>query len=147
MSEDQRNADKVRSDSIRSSAEEDADPRVDLAVLRTELALDRTQLAWVRTAFTFITAGLAIDKGAEALHQARVLAGTNWVQGSHVIGTTLATVATAFLVIASVEYYRQACRLARIKGGTPPWLPPALLVSSLVILLGGSLSILLLTWN
>jgi uncharacterized membrane protein YidH (DUF202 family) len=34
------------------------------------------QLAWVRTAFTFITAGLAIDKGAKALHMARVLAGT-----------------------------------------------------------------------
>ncbi len=132
---------------IRSSAEQTADPRVDLAVQRTELALDRTQLAWVRTVFTLITAGLAIDKGAEALHEARVLAGTNWVTGSHVVGTTLTAVATAFLLIASAAYYRQARTLARLKGVTPSWLPPALLISLLVVLLGATLSILLLTWD
>ena len=132
---------------IRTSAEQEADPRVDLAVLRTELALDRTQLAWVRTAFTLITTGLALDKGAEALHQARVLAGTNWVKGSHVIGPTLTVAATAFLVITSVEYFRRAWDLARLKGGRPSLCPPALLVSVMVILLGIALSIVLLTWD
>lgn len=132
---------------VRTSAEETADPRVDLAVIRTELALDRTQLAWVRTAFTFITAGLAIDKGAEALHQARVLAGTNWVNGSHIAGLVLTMASTFFLVIASILYYQQARELARIKGVTPPWLPLALLMSLLVVLLGVALSALMLTVN
>ena len=139
----------VRADerSVRTSAEQNADPRVDLAVVRTELALDRTQLAWVRTAFTLITAGLALDKGAEALHRARVLAGTNWVEGSHVIGTTLSAAATVFLVIASVTYYQQARNLARIKGAKPPLLPPAVLITLLVVFLGSTLSFMLVTWN
>jgi uncharacterized membrane protein YidH (DUF202 family) len=34
---------------LRKEAEQDADPRVDLAVERTEYALERTQLAWIRT--------------------------------------------------------------------------------------------------
>jgi putative membrane protein len=53
---------------IRVDAERDADPRIDLAVERTLLALERTQLAWVRTVMGMITAGIAIDKGFQALH-------------------------------------------------------------------------------
>jgi uncharacterized membrane protein YidH (DUF202 family) len=146
VGEDQRAAN-ANAPAIRSSAEQAADPQLDLAVQRTELALDTTQLAWVRTAFTLITAGLAIDKGGEALHQARVLAGTNWVTGSHVVGNTLTASATVFLLIASVVYYQQARTLARLKGAKPPWLPPALLISLLVVLLGGTLWILMLTWR
>jgi uncharacterized membrane protein YidH (DUF202 family) len=48
------------SDAARQSAEQDADPRVDLAVLRSELAEDRTLLAWLRTALALIGAGVAI---------------------------------------------------------------------------------------
>ncbi|MFN0017255.1 MAG: DUF202 domain-containing protein [Pirellulaceae bacterium] len=132
---------------IRSSAEQAADPRVDLAVQRTELALDRTQLAWIRTAFTLISAGFAIDKGGEALHEARVLAGTNWVSTSHFSGIFLAAAATAFLLIASVAYLQQSRDLARLRGATPPWLPPALLISLLVVVLGSALSMLLLVWS
>lgn len=141
------NADKANTQSIRSSAEHAADPRVDLAVQRTELALDRTQLAWVRTAFTFITAGLAIDKVAQAMHEARVLAGTNWVTGSHVVGSALAIASTLFLLLASVAYYQQARVLARLKGAEPPWMPLAMLISLLVVLLGGMLSIFMLAWR
>ncbi len=147
LNENLRTAVSADQQSIRASAEEDADPRVDLAVLRTELALDRTQLAWVRTAFTLITAGLAIDKGAEALHEARVLAGKNWVTGSHAVGTTLTAAATVFLIIASVAYYQQARNLAQIKGAKPPLLPPAVLITLLVIFLGITLSFMLITWN
>lgn len=147
MDENQRAAENAKTQAVRSSAEQAVDPRVDLAVLRTELALDRTQLAWVRTAFTLITAGLAIDKGGEALHEARILAGKNWVSTSHFAGISLAAVATLFLLIASVEYFRQSRSLARLKGAEPALFPPALLVSLLVVVLGSALSILLLIWN
>jgi putative membrane protein len=126
MNDNQRAADNASAQVVRASTEQAADPRVDLAVQRTELALDRSQLAWVRTAFTFITAGLAIDKGAEALHEARLLAGTNWVAGSHAVGTTLTAASTLFLLVASVLYFQQARALARIKGAEPPWFPLAL---------------------
>ena len=86
------------------------------------------------------------DKGAEALHQARVLAGTNWVTGSHVVGTTLTIASTLFLLIATIVYFQQARALARLKGIEPPWLPLALLISLLVVLLGGALSTLMLIW-
>lgn len=137
----------LNAQAARSSAEQEADPRVDLAVMRTELALDRTQLAWVRTAFTFITAGLAIDKGAAALHQARVLAGTNWVNSSHAVGVVLTITSTLFLMFASLLYYQQARALARLKGVVSLKLPLALLISLLVILLGSILAVFMLAWN
>lgn len=131
----------------RGAAERSADPRTDLAVVRTELALDRTQLAWVRTTFALITAGFALDKITEALHQARMIAGTNWVKTSHLSGIFLTVAATVFLVMTSVEYVRQARRLARLKGSPPPWLPPALLLSLLVVLVGVVLSGFLLAYD
>jgi putative membrane protein len=146
VDENQRAADNANVQANRSIAPT-VNLQVDLAVQRTELALDRTQLAWVRTAFTFITAGLAIDKGAEALHEARLLAGTNWVAGSYAVGITLTAASTLFLLVASVLYFQQARALARIKGAEPPWFPLALLISLLVVLLGGTLSIFMLTWR
>jgi len=130
-----------------AAAAQGADPRTELAVVRTELALDRTQLAWVRTTFALITAGFALDKITEALHQARMIAGTNWVKTSHLSGILLTVAATVFLVITSVEYVRQARRLARLKGSPPPWLPPALLLSALVVLVGVVLSGFLLAYD
>lgn len=130
-----------------SPAEQSAHLQLALAVRRTELALDNTQLAWVRTAFTFITAGLGIDKGAEALHEARVLIGTNWLTGSHIIGTVLCAASTLLLLIESAAYFQEMRVLARIKGAKPRWLPLALLASLLVVLLGGTLTILILAWR
>lgn len=144
MEEKQGVANDANAQAIRASVEQAADPRVDLAVQRTELALDRTQLAWVRTAFTFITAGLAIDKGAEAMHEARVLIGANWVSRSHTVGTTLTAAATLMLLLASLDYYRESHALARLKGAKPRLAPPALMTSLLVVLLGAILSIFLL---
>lgn len=145
MNDKQQSGGHDNSQEIRSRVEQATDPRVDLAVQRTELALDRTQLAWVRTAFSFITAGLAIDKGAQALHAARVLAGTNWVNSSHAVGIVLTLLSTIFLIFSSVLYYQQAYTLARLKGITPPRLPLPFLISLLVVLLGITLSLLMLT--
>ncbi len=131
---------------IRILAEQEIDPRLDLAVITTQLALDRTQLSWVRTAFTFMSAGLALDKGAEAMHRASVLAGTNWVRSSHAIAVVLTAAATVSLLISTYTYYRQARRLAKLRN-TIVWLPPALFLSLLVVCLGGTLSVLLLIWH
>jgi putative membrane protein len=132
---------------IRAMAEEAIDPRVDLAVQRTELALERTQLAWIRTAFTFITAGVAIDKATEAMHDARVLAGKNWVQSGHVAGLVLTFTTTLFLILATISYVRQARALERLRALHTGWIPGSLPLSVLVIVLGGSLFLLLMFMN
>lgn len=133
--------------SIRTLAEESVDPRVDLAVQRTELALERTQLAWIRTAFTFITAGVAIDKATEAMHDARVLAGKNWVQSGHVAGLVLTFTTTVFLILATLSYVRQARALVRLRSIPTGWIPGSLPLSLLVIVLGGVLFLLLMLMN
>lgn len=131
---------------LRTLAEQEIDPRLDLAVISTQLALDRTQLSWVRTVFAFMSAGLALDKGAEAMHRASVLAGTNWVRTSHAIAVVLTSASTLSLLLATYTYYQEARRLGQLKN-TTVWLPPVLFLSLLVIALGGTLSTLLLIWH
>jgi uncharacterized membrane protein YidH (DUF202 family) len=131
---------------IRILAEQEIDPRLDLSVFSTQLALDRTQLSWVRTAFAFMSAGLALDKGAEAMHRASILGGTNWVRSSHAIAVVLTTAATVSLLISTYNYCREARRLAQLRN-TTVWIPPVLFLSLLVICLGGTLSTLLLIWH
>lgn len=128
-------------------AAEGDEARLDLALLQSELALERTQLAWVRTAFTFMTAGLALDQGMAALHAARVLAGTNWVEGGHVGGVMLTILATLALTLATTDYRNQAQELARLQTRIRARIPPVLPLSVLVILLGVGLVITLLAWN
>lgn len=99
-----------------------------------------------------MTAGLAIDQGTTALREARVLAGVTWVTGSHIVGLTLNIastlfLSTLFLLIAPIAYFRNALHLARIMGDKPTLLPPVLLISVLVIVLGCTLSILMLVWR
>jgi uncharacterized membrane protein YidH (DUF202 family) len=118
--------------------------RANLVLQQTELAHDRTQLAWVRTGFTFITAGFAIDKATEALHQARLLAGPNWVDRTHFVGLLLTGTATIGLLLATITYTRQHRALDRRKTAGRQLLPPVLLMSLLVLGLGTALFVLLL---
>jgi uncharacterized membrane protein YidH (DUF202 family) len=60
---------------IKANERQDDDPRIEIAVERTQLAYERTQLAWIRTVLALITAGIAIDKGTETLHEARIADG------------------------------------------------------------------------
>ena len=118
----------------------------DLAVLNTRLALDRTQLAWVRTGFTFITAGIAIDKVTEALHAARLLTHHAWVKGSHVTGLVLVSGSTIILLLAAAGYVRATRALPLSPVGA--WLPfntAVLGVTGLVVLTGAGLTYLALT--
>lgn len=131
-------------DALRETAEHEVDPRLGLAVQRTELALDRTQLSWARTAIGLMGAGVALDKGLKLLHEARVLSGEAWIRNGHAAGLTVTAVSTLLLSVVSWNYRRNACWLASIKGVRPKALPPALVVSLIVILMGiGVLALLL----
>ena len=79
----------IHDQSAREDAERKVDPRVDLAVQRTELAFDRTLLAWVRTVIGLIGAGVALDKGLELLHEARLVSGKAWTRSAHSFATNL----------------------------------------------------------
>jgi uncharacterized membrane protein YidH (DUF202 family) len=128
----------------RKEAEQDSDPRVDLAVERTEYALERTQLAWIRTVLSLLGGGIALDKGVEAIHKARIETGNSLVDSAHAIGIALSITGTLLMVITSIFYIRRSQSLAKIKGTKPVRIPPGVLASILIILLGVGISFLLL---
>jgi putative membrane protein len=127
MNEDQR---------IREESERSADPRIDLAVERTRLAMERTQLAWVRTVVGLITAGVAIDKGFEALHEARMVAGTAWVSSGHFAGRPLTIVGTVLMTIVTGLYVVRMGALDRMRGRRSRVPEPGTLLSVFICLLG-----------
>jgi uncharacterized membrane protein YidH (DUF202 family) len=124
-----------------------SDPRVDLALKRTEWALERTQLAWVRTAFVMMTAGVTLDKGIDALFEARLLVGRQWVVGGQVGGVLLVVAAAALLAMATAGYVRRARELHRSCDQRSERIPAALLLSVLVVLLGVTVAVLLVLWG
>ncbi len=121
---------------IRAEAEQDADPRVDLAVDRTILALIRTLLAWIRTLMAIMTAGLAIDKGFAALHDARMISGTAILKNSHLAGLLMTGSGTLLTAIVLVNYVKNKKDLINLKSQKRSiW--DAGLVMSLVLLFIG----------
>jgi len=120
----------------RQAAEQQADPRIDLAVQRTELAEDRTLLAWLRTALGLMGAGAAFDKGARLLHEERLAAGTALIRNSHLVGLSVTGVVSVLLVLVLWQHRRKQAELARIKGGTALAFPSTTVACVLVILLG-----------
>lgn len=120
----------------RAKAEQDADPRIDLAVELTSYAMERTQLAWVRTIMGFITAGLAIDKGTEALHEARVVAGAAWSKNGHFAGMLLTITSTLLMIITTIIYVRRMKQLNRMRGIKTDLPPPTTALSIFICLLG-----------
>ncbi len=130
---------------LRNEAEHAADPRVDLAVERTELALERTQLAWIRTNIALLASGVAIDKGIEALHQARIESGTAIIRNAHMIGLYLAICGTLLMTINTWIYINRSRSLARMNGLRPLRIAPGALASIIMIILGIAISLLLWT--
>lgn len=129
---------------LRKEAEQDADPRVDLAIQRTEFALERTQLAWIRTTLAFIASGIGVDKGMEAIHDARLQSGNALFENAHIIGISLSIAATVLLLLVTLFYISRSRKLARMKAVKPMLLPPGTAASLLIILLGTVISVLLL---
>ena len=120
----------------RAKAEQDVDPRIDLAVERTSYAMERTQLAWIRTVMGFITAGLAIDKGTEALHEARVVAGVAWSKNGHFAGMLLTITSTVLMIITTVIYVRRMKQFNRMRGIRRDLFPPTTALSIFICFLG-----------
>ena len=129
---------------IRVEAERDADPRIDLAVERTLLAIERTQLAWVRTVMGMITAGIAIDKGFQALHQARLMSGLAWEKNGHFAGLLLTIGGTLLMILTTVIYILRIRELNLTRGAKGKLPTPGVLISFFICLIG-ALAIYFLT--
>jgi putative membrane protein len=130
---------KITDHQVRSDAEHDVDPRVDLAVERTELALERTQLAWVRTLLSMIGGGFVIDRALEALHKSRLESGQALVSHGHLTGMIFTGLGTFLMVLVTINYFGRASKLARMKGGKKSFLAPGFLLSVMTILIGSLL--------
>jgi putative membrane protein len=120
----------------RAEAENDVDPRVDLAVERTELALERTQLAWVRTLLSIIGGGFVVDKAMEAIHKARLESGQAWVTHGHLAGLIFIGSGTVLMILVTVNYALRASKLAHMKSGKRSFFAPGFLLSVFTILVG-----------
>jgi len=129
--------------------DDNLDPRVSLALLRTEWALERTQLSWVRFTFSLLSTAFALDKGTAALSEAKVLDGPGWVAATHWGGMGLAMVASLMLAVTTMHYVTRANELVRQFPGVDsrPVSRPALAVSILIISLGVVVSALIALWG
>jgi putative membrane protein len=125
-------------------AEAAADPRVDLAIERTELALERTQLAWLRTTLAFLGSGLALDKGMEFIHQKRVDVGKAFFDNTHIIGISLSVGGTLTLALSTIYFIKRFRALSASGNQKTQKFPPVFWASMLVILLGLSISALMI---
>jgi len=137
----------MRDETVRQTAEQDADPRVDLAVQRTELAEDRTLLAWVRTSMALMGTGVAFDKGVQYFHQSRLAAGTEFVRSGHFMGLSFTLISTLLLAVVLWQHLRTLSVLAHIKGTKAPRFPATAFASVLVIFLGVAILVVLVISN
>lgn len=117
--------------------EQNVDPRVDIAIERTLLAVERTQLAWVRTVLSLITSGIAIDKGFEALHQARLMTGEYWLRSGHFAGLLLSISGTVLAVFAGIMFYIRIRDLNKMWGKSILFSSPGILISIFICIVGG----------
>jgi uncharacterized membrane protein YidH (DUF202 family) len=125
-------------------AELKTDIRIDLAVERTELALERTHLAWIRTTFTIMTAGIAIDKGLEIIHQQRLLKNEAIAENGHIIGILITSTGVLLLLIETVQFVNRSRQLASLRNAHSSFFSTNLTLASLVILTGIGLIYLML---
>lgn len=121
---------------IRAQAEQDADPRMDLAVDRTTLALIRTLLAWVRTILSLMTGGLAIDKGFAALHEARLVSGTAILQNSHFAGLVMTGSGTLLITIVLFNYVKSRRDLNSMKSAKIKLWDTGFILSLIILFIG-----------
>lgn len=120
----------------RAKAEQDADPRIDLAVDRTTLALIRTLLAWVRTILSLMSGGLAIDKGFAALHEARLVSGTAILRNSHFAGLVMTGSGTLLIIIVLVNYVKSRRDLNSMKSQKRKLWDSGFILSLVILLIG-----------
>jgi putative membrane protein len=119
-----------------TKTEPQQDPRTYLAIERTMLAHDRTQLAWIRTIIGMMTAGLAIDKGFSALHQARLVTGEAWAKNGHFAGMFLTISGVVLILLTGFYYVKSTKQLSTMKGKKMQILNPVIILSLLVLIVG-----------
>ena len=129
---------------VKLNAEQDDDPRIEIAIERTQLAIERTQLAWIRTVLALITAGIAIDKGTEALHQARIEMGEALIKDGHFSGMLLTISGTAMMLLATVIFFKRMKELEQMRGIRRK-LPYPVFILSVIISIFGALVIYFLS--
>jgi putative membrane protein len=129
---------------VKLNAEQDDDPRIEIAIERTQLAIERTQLAWIRTVLALITAGIAIDKGTEALHQARIEMGEALIKDGHFSGMLLTISGTAMMLLATVIFFKRMKELEQMRGIRRK-LPYPVFILSVIISFFGALVIYFLS--
>jgi putative membrane protein len=121
---------------IKTLAVQDDDPRIDIALERTQLAYDRTQLAWIRTVLSLITAGIAIDKGTQALHEARIAMGEALVKDGHVAGLLLSISGTFMMILVMAIYFKRIKELDEMRGISRKLPQPVFILSFVVSFFG-----------
>jgi len=120
------------------------DIRTDLAVERTELALERTHLAWVRTTFAIITAGIAIDKGLEFIHQQRLINNEALAENGHLIGITITFMGMTLLLIETLQFVKRSKQLALLRNAAAAFFSTNVALAALVMLTGIALMYLMI---
>jgi putative membrane protein len=126
--------------------DEKADPRNDLAIERTELALERTHLAWIRTLLTLITAGFAIDKGIEWIHEKRLKTGEAIFKNAHIIGILLTSIGSALILLQTAIFLIRSYQLVKMRKGRYYFLSASVILSLASFLLGCVITYFLLVY-
>ena len=80
----------------------------------------------------------------EYIHQTRVISGTALFENAHVIGIVLSCFSTLLLFLSTLFSYQRLARLADQLGNGRKVIFPVIATDGLVILLGATISILLL---
>ncbi len=102
----------------------------------TVLALECTQLALARTVLTFITAGLAIDRGTALLHEARMEAGLARSKTGHLAGLLLTGMATILLIRVTISYIWCIGQLSRTCANKNSWIAPGSFLPIFLFVIG-----------
>jgi uncharacterized membrane protein YidH (DUF202 family) len=129
---------------VNDRAENNPDPRVELArqrtsmaTYRTKLALDRTTLAWIRTTLTMVTFGFGMVGFFRVLQEQTNNERTIRLhEGAIRMGVALLVLGVVATVLAGVTHLRT---LRRLRQGQPldlaPW-PLSVTVAVLVTIMG-----------
>jgi uncharacterized membrane protein YidH (DUF202 family) len=123
------------------------DFRDELAIERTQLALENIHLGWIRILFNIMSAGLALDKGLEALHNSQLLKGKVMLGNGHILGIFLILLGSVLLSIKTFYYVVHARQLAAIKDRGPSLISLNIILSVALILVGFTVSFLLIVYG
>lgn len=83
-----------------------------------------------------MTAGLAIDKGFAALHEARLVSGDAWIKNGHLAGLVMTISGTLLIILVTINYVMGLKTLNNMKGTKRKLFDPGLILSLLITAIG-----------